>query len=80
MKDEPRFDVLWKEHGPSLDYHFCRGWDMDENGKEVGCYGTNSDHGSSFEEAKAEMAQWHEKEAARWRSMTLAEWEGHEPR
>ena len=75
MKEEPRFDVLWKEHWPSLDYHFCRGWEFDPTtGKEVGCYGTNPDHGYSWEEAKAEMVRWHEEEAERWRKKTLTEW------
>lgn len=60
-----RFDILYHEHGPSIDYHFCRSWDEDG-----GCYGTRDDHGLSFDDACEEMAKWHEQEAAAWRDRT----------
>lgn len=73
---KPRFDLYWGKHGPSLEYHFCRGWTVDAQGELSGCYGTNPDHGCTFEEGREQIAQWHETEAARWRSMTIEQW-GH---
>ena len=70
MTDHPRFDVVYTQHGPRLDFHFCREWD--ESG---GCYGTNPNHGMSFDEAKEEVAKWHEATAAAWRRKTLDEWQ-----
>lgn len=64
-----RFDVTYREHGPTLDYHFCREWDGDG-----GCYGTNPDHGLTFAQAKAEIVAWHEHQAKRWRGMSLKAW------
>lgn len=57
-----RFDVEYKGNGASLDYHFCREWDEDG-----GCYGTNENHGLSFEDACEEIAQWHEQQAKAFR-------------
>ena len=68
---EPRFDLSYGEHGASIDYHFCREWDGDD-----GCYGTNTNHGMSFDEAKEAMAQYHEAEAARWRAIkSFKDWD-----
>lgn len=43
---EPRFDFVYGEHGPRLEYHFCREWEDGE-----GCYGGNPNHGYTLEEA-----------------------------
>lgn len=64
---DQRFDVSYREHGPTVDPHFCREWDGD-----VGCYGTNADHGMTFAEAAEEVARWHEEQAKYWRSMDEA--------
>lgn len=61
---EPRFDITYFGN-PMLEPHFCRGWDG-----ETGCYGTNPDHGLSFDEAKAEVISYHRKQIERWESMT----------
>jgi hypothetical protein len=66
---DARIDILWKEHGPSLDYHFCRSWDGD-----VGCYGTNPEHGFTFAEAKKQMADHYRKQAEYWDNLTFEEW------
>lgn len=58
-----RYDIAWREHGPSIEPHFCREWD--ETG---GCYGTNPDHGMSLEDACASVADWHEEQARLYRS------------
>ena len=66
---EQRFDVIYGEFGPRVDYHFCRTWEGDE-----GCYGTNLNHGLTWEAVREELAAWHEREAARWRALTHDEW------
>lgn len=71
MREEPKFDIHWHSEAPSLDYHFCREWDGD-----TGCYGTNPDHGYTFDEAKEEIAKWHSAQAVHWRQQTLKSW-GH---
>lgn len=48
--------------------HFCREWEGDK-----GCYGTNPDHGFTWEEAREEVAAWFDAQAAYWRSRTEAE-------
>ena len=63
-----RYDISWDEKGPSIVQHFCREWDGD-----VGCYGTNHDHGYSFDEAKEEVARWYADQAIYWRGRTEAE-------
>jgi hypothetical protein len=73
---EPRFDVYFSDKC-YIEYHFCREWD-----DEGGCFGTNPHHGFSFDEAKAQVAEWYERQAKEWREMTLNEWEvmhGYEP-
>lgn len=59
---EMRFDVVYLDDKCTIEPHFCREWD--ENG---GCYGTNPDHGYSFEEACDQVASFHEREAKLWR-------------
>lgn len=68
---EPRFDIRYDRHGPSVDYHFCREWDGDE-----GCYGTNPYHGFTWNEAVMEMIQWHQSQIDRWRTLSFERWRG----
>lgn len=68
-----RFDVVHDQHGCHIDHHFCRQWDGD-----VGCYGTNPEHGMSFEQARDHVREWHRQQAEIWSKLTLKEWEdGH---
>lgn len=60
---DARFDVVYKDSGATIDPHFCRDWDSDG-----GCYGTNPNHGLSFDEACDAVAAWHEQQAALWRT------------
>lgn len=64
-----RYDVLYGEHGPFVDFHFCREWD--ETG---GCYGARPDHGMSWEEAAEEMATYFSALARAWSETTEEEW------
>jgi len=57
-----RFDVVYFAEHVSIEPHFCREWD--DGG---GCYGTNPNHGMSFDEACEEAARWHEMQAKWWR-------------
>ncbi len=56
------YDLIFDEHsdyrGPYIEGHFCRVWEGD-----VGCYGSNPDHGMTFDEAKAEIIAW-------WQALT----------
>ena len=70
VDNRQRYDVISDEHGVHIDYHFCREWDGD-----VGCHGTNPDHGFTFEEAQEQIAEWHEEKAKRVRKTTQEEWE-----
>ena len=56
-----KFDVVHHGTHATIEPHFCR---------EIDCFGTNTDHGFTLEEACEQIAQWHEIEAQRWRSMT----------
>jgi hypothetical protein len=58
-----RFDIAYHAEHATIEPHFCRSWD-----DEGGCYGTNPDHGYSFEEACDQVATWYEQQAAQWRS------------
>lgn len=69
-----RFDVLYHSGSVTIDYHFCRSWDGDN-----GCYGTNPNHGRSWEEAKKEVADWHREQAKRWDAMSFEDWRGPTP-
>jgi hypothetical protein len=61
-----RFDVVYTEHGPKVEPHFCREWHEDG-----GCYGTNPSHGVTWDEARAEVVRWHEEQAAAWKDKPL---------
>jgi hypothetical protein len=62
------YDILWESYGPRPVPHFCREWDGDK-----GCYGFNEDHGMTWEEVRAEIVAWYEKQAESWRVRTEAE-------
>lgn len=62
---ERRFDVVYAQHGVELEDHFCR---------EYGCFGTNPDHGFTFDEAKNEVANHYANLATYWRDMTFEYW------
>jgi hypothetical protein len=68
-----RFDVAHYEYGVTIEPHFCRSWEPDNGGEVVGCYGTNPDHGYSFEEACDQVAEYHERQAKEWRARTTSE-------
>lgn len=57
-----RYDISYRNGGPTIEPHFCREWD--DTG---GCYGTNPHHGYSLDEAREQIAQWHEQQASMWR-------------
>ena len=52
-----------------VDFHFCREWDGDG-----GCYGTNPNHGFSFEDAKRHIIQHYKKYMQYWEEMTEETW------
>ena len=56
MSEETRWDVVYgpKARQCYIQPHFCREWDRDG-----GCYGTNPDHGCSFEEARDIMVEYY---------------------
>ncbi len=58
-----RYDVVYREHHATIEPHFCREWD-----DEGGCYGTNPNHGFTFEAACEVVAGWYAEQAALWRS------------
>jgi hypothetical protein len=60
---EQRYDVTYFPNHTTVEPHFCRDWD--DSG---GCYGTNPDHGYSFDDACDQVAEWYEQQAAMWRS------------
>jgi hypothetical protein len=64
-----RYDVVYDVNGPILTFHFCREWD--ENG---GCYGTNPDHGFTFEEAKEIVLEHYSSLLNQWKEMSEEEW------
>lgn len=55
------FDVIYRDSSFSIEPHFCR---------ELGCFGTNPDHGYTLEEACEEIAQHLEMEANAFRNKT----------
>jgi len=71
VRSENRFDVCYRPEGPSIDYHFCREWDSDG-----GCYGTNPDHGFTWEQAKQEIISWHQQQIDHWKALSESDWDG----
>ena len=60
-----RYDVSYSMDRSPIDAHFCREWEGGE-----GCYGTNSDHGFSWEEAKQEHIKNLQAEITYWTKLT----------
>ena len=60
-----RYDVAWRGYGPTIEPHFCRSDD---------CYGSNPDHGVSFEDAKEHLVGVLKSQAEWWGSVTEAEY------
>ena len=56
-----RWDIIWNG-SPNIERHYCREWDADG-----GCYGTNPNHGFSYNDACLRIADWHEQQAQYWR-------------
>ena len=64
-----RFDISFGEHGISIDYHFCREWTEDG-----GCYGTNPNHGYTWDEVRKMAADYYHNLSERWEKMSYEEW------
>lgn len=62
---DTRWDVVYKENHVSIEPHFCREWDH-----TGGCYGTNPEHGYSFDEACDIVADWYDEQSKQWRNRT----------
>ena len=60
-----KYDVVDYGHHLGIELHFCREWDEDG-----GCYGTNLDHGWTFEEAKQQVSMWYYDKHQEWEQMT----------
>jgi hypothetical protein len=64
-----RYDIVHGGtfHAPTIQArpHFCRDWD-----DAGGCYGTNEDHGFTWEVAREEIAEWHRRQAEKWGQMS----------
>lgn len=62
--DLHRFDVILTSPAKShIEFHHCRSWDIDPDTNDwLGCYGTNPNHGSTFEEARGELVQYLERQ------------------
>jgi hypothetical protein len=54
-----RFDINLSNSIPKIESHFCR---------ELGCYGTNPDHGFNEKEVVEYMVEWHKIQAELWES------------
>ena len=71
---QERFDVCSDGNNYWIEHHFCRNWSMDEAGNEIGCYGTNPDHGYTFEEAVREIIERYRQQIEYWSGLTIEEW------
>lgn len=62
--DMNRYDIIFGSEGlhpwVAVSPHFCR---------ELGCFGTDPDHGYTWEQAREEVAKWHEEQAQYWRTL-----------
>ena len=56
-----RYDVIYSEHRCYAEPHFCREWDEDG-----GCYGTNPNHGLTWEDAVRGVSRWYHQIAIEW--------------
>lgn len=62
-----RYDVIY---GPSesdcrIEPHFCREWEGD-----LGCYGSNPDHGFTWEDARQHVVDFYTAMATLWQTRT----------
>jgi len=71
---EHKFDVSFPADMPFVDYHHCREWEEDAEGNMQGCYGTNPNHGFTFEEAKEKIIEFYQKQLEYWQDLTEEEW------
>jgi hypothetical protein len=67
----PRFDINYKGDLAWIDHHHCREFDAEG----VGCFGTNPDHGCTFDEAKALMIEHYTLVLSKWEAMTYEQWQ-----
>lgn len=72
-KEISRWDVVYgpKEYECHLEPHFCREWD-----DKGGCYGTNPDHGFTWEDARAEVSKFYERLSKEWATKNESEYYG----
>jgi hypothetical protein len=69
------YDVSYGPDGIGIDCHFCREWTLNTaTGEWDGCYGTDPNHGYSFDEARALIVLWHRGEVDKWEKMTEEKW------
>lgn len=54
-----KYDVRYGAEGVEPEPHFCR---------DMSCFGTNTDHGMTFDKACNEVADWYEEQAVLWRT------------
>ena len=59
-----RYDIIYTGNSIEIEPHFCRIWD--ENG---GCYGTNEEHGMSWDEAKRHVIEYYKGRIAEIENM-----------
>ena len=60
---EQKYDVIFAvEDEVRIEPHFCREWDEDG-----GCYGTNPEHGATWEQACESVVKYYESRAKHWR-------------
>lgn len=64
-----RYDVVYSKNTVEIVEHFCREWD--ETG---GCYGTNPNHGLSFEKAKQYVIDFYKKQIEYWQIMNESDY------
>ena len=62
---DSKYDVVYGKGIPQIEPHFCRYF---EDG--VGCFGTNPNHGYTFDEAKHEVVEWLYSQAKNLKEIT----------
>ena len=55
------YDVFYRDNGVHIAPHFCR---------EMGCFGSNPDHGYTLEQAAEQCAEYYEQQAKAFREGT----------
>lgn len=59
-----RYDIIWDPF-PHIDFHFCRA---------NSCYGTNLEHGFTFERAKEDIINYYKSMIEYWENISEKEW------